>query len=70
MNNLSAVLTSSMDSRDNSYNINKSFNTRPHKRVKKVKTKSFRTNDKSKFTYLKHSASSGSFNKLKAFEQS
>lgn len=73
MNNMSAILTTSIDSRnDNSYTQSKNYQTKPKpKRVKKVKTKSFRNVETkpAKSAYLKHSASSGSFNKLKAFEK-
>jgi hypothetical protein len=73
-NNLSGMLTSSIDSLTQEYlNSSKKYDfkvSKTKKRLKTNKTKSVRnSNNFMKSSYLKHSMSSGSFNKMKAFEK-
>ena len=72
-NNISGMLTSSMDSKNHDQaNTSRQYDTKVKntKRLKKTKTKSFRLREKpNNYSYLKHSLSSGSFNKMKAIEK-
>lgn len=71
--NLSSIMTSSVDSENRKINRSHSKrnfeSTSKIKRIKNTKTNSFRINENSKNLYLKYSMSSGSFDKMKAFEK-
>lgn len=71
--NLSSIMTSSVDSERRQINRSHSKrnfeSTSKIKRIKNTKTNSFKFNENSKHLYLKYSMSSGSFDKMKAFEK-